>query len=298
MWIRRILKWSGFTLLGVVGLMAIGVIIIYIVMGHELTRGYDIVGEDITVPSGAASIEEGQRLAQLRGCSGGCHGKAASGGVMIELFEGTRVVAPDLGEIATRYSTRDFERATRHGVKPDGTSVLRIMPSEMFSRLSDRDLGLILAYLRSQPTGDQTLPESSFGPVARVMGFFFKRKIGTVLAAEVIDHQHPPPPDLNDEAAYGRYLANTVCTECHGSDLRGSPDGTIPGLGMVLAYSREDFVTLMRTGEPLGGRELGLMAGMARSRFIRFNDDEIAALHGYLNDPETWTSMPAPAHIH
>jgi mono/diheme cytochrome c family protein len=288
MWIKRTVKWIGLALLGVVGLAVIAVIVVYIVMGRDLTRSYDIAGEDIAVPSDTASIEEGQRLAQLRGCSGGCHGKAASGAVMFGLFDGTRVVAPDLGDIAARYSTRDLERATRHGVKPDGTSVLRIMPSEMFASLSDRDLGLIVAYLRSQPTGEQALPESSFGPVARVMGFFFRRKIGSLLAAEVIDHQHPPPPDPADEAAYGRYLADTVCTECHGNDLRGSPDGAIPGLAMVLAYSREDFETLMRTGEALGGRELGLMAGVARSRFTHFTDTEITALHGYLNTQETW----------
>jgi hypothetical protein len=58
---------------------------------------------------------------------------------------------------------------------------------------------------------------------------------------------------------------------------------------MVLAYSRDDFKTLLRTGEPLGGRELGLMAGVARSRFARFSDDEITALHGYLNTLETWS---------
>ncbi len=103
---------------------------------------------------------------------------------MIELFDGTRVVAPDLGEIAASYSTTEIERAIRHGVKPDGQ---------------------------------------------------------------------------------------------------------IPGLAIAQAYSREDFETLMRTGEALGGCELGLMTGVARSRFTHFTDDEITALHGYLNSPETWS---------
>ncbi len=289
MWVKRFAKWVGLGLLGIAGVLVFAVMVVYIAMGRDLARSFDVAGEDIAVPSGAASIEEGQRLAKLRGCAGGCHGRTTGGGVMIELFDGTRVVAPDLGEIAARYSTRDFERATRHGVRPDGTSVLRIMPSEMFSSLSDRDLGLILAYLRSQPTGEQPLPEPVYGPVARVMGFFLKRQIGSLLAAEVIEHQHPPPPESADETAYGRYLANTVCTECHGNDLRGSPDGSIPGLAMVLAYSREDFETLMRTGEPLGGRELGLMANVSRGRFARFTDDEISALHRYLNSLETWS---------
>jgi cytochrome c553 len=289
MWIRRTFKWIGLTLLGIAGLAAIAVIVVYILVSLDLARSFDIAGEDVVVPSDAASIDEGQRLAQLRGCSGGCHGKGTAGEVMIELFDGTRVVAPDLGKLAARYSTRDLERAIRHGVKPDGTSVIGIMPSEMFSTLSDRDLGLILAYLQSQPPAERALPESRYGPVARVMGFMFKRKIGSLLAAELIDHQHPPPPDPDDEQGYGRYLANTVCTECHGGDLRGSPDGSIPGLAMVLAYPSGDFETLMRTGEPLDGRDLGLMARVARSRFARFTDDEITALHGYLSSPDPWS---------
>lgn len=287
MWVKRTLKWIGLGLLGIAGLVVIAVILVYIIMGRDLARTYDIEGETVAVPSDAASIEEGQRLAQLRGCSGGCHGRTTNGGVMMELFDGTRVVAPDLADIAARYSTTELERAIRHGVKPDGTSVLRIMPSEMFSTLSDRDLGLILAYLRSQPAGEQTLPEPSYGPIARVMAFFFKRKIGSLLAAEMIDHQQPPP-EPDDEESYGRYLADTVCSECHGSDLRGAPDGSAPSLAIALAYSREDFETLMRTGKPLGGQELRLMADVARSRFTRFTDDEITALHGYLSAQETW----------
>lgn len=289
MWVKRGLKWIGLALLSMAGLVVVAVIFVYIVMGRDLARTFDIEGETVAVPTDAASIEEGQRLAQLRGCSGGCHGRTTNGEVMIELFDRTRVVAPNLGELAARYSTTELERAIRHGVKPDGTSVLRIMPSEMFSTLSDRDLGLILAYLRSQPTGEQTLPEPGYGPVARVMGFLFKRKIDTLLAAEVIDHQQPPALEPADEEAYGRYLANTVCSECHGGDLRGSPEGSTPGLAMALAYSREDFEKLMRAGEPLGGRELGLMAGVARSRFTRFTDDEITALHGYLSSQDTWS---------
>lgn len=293
MWAKRILKWTGLALLGIVGLTVIAMLSVYIVMGRDLTRSYDIAGEAVAVPADAESIEEGQRQAQLRGCAGGCHGRTTEGRAMIELFDGTRIVAPDLGKIAASYSTIDLERAIRHGVKPDGTSVLRIMPSEMLSGLTDRDLGLILAYLRSQPADGKTLPESRYGPVARVLGFLFKRKIGSLLSAEEIDHQHPPPPDLADEAIYGRYLADTVCSECHGSDLRGAPDGSTPSLVMTMAYSCDDFETLMRHGEPLGGRELGLMADVARSRFVRFTDEEITALHGYLSTEETWSKKVA-----
>jgi cytochrome c553 len=289
MWIRQTLKWTGLVLLGLAGLAAMAVLGIYIAMGRDLATKYEIAGEEFAVPSDAASIQEGQRLAQLRGCSGGCHGQTTEGWTLVELFDGTRVVAPDLARFAARYSTAELERAIRHGVRPDGTSAIRFMPSEMFATLTDRDLALIIAYLRSEPEGTETLPERRFGPLARLMGFRFKRQFGSVMAADVIEHDHPPPPDPADEAAFGRYLANTVCTECHGNDLRGSPDGSTPSLAMVAAYSRDDFELLMRTGKPLGDRELQLMADVARFRFVRFTDEEITALHGYLHAWQTWS---------
>lgn len=288
MWIRKTLRWLGFAVLGLAGLAIAVVLAIYIAIEQDLGRTFAVEGDGVVVPTDALSIEEGQRQAQLRGCSGGCHGRTTEGLVFVELFDGTRLIAPDLARIAATYSTVELERAIRHGVKPDGTSVIRVMPSEMFAGLSDQHLGMIIAYLRSQAEGGEVLPESRFGPFARIMGMMFKREIGTLLAAEVIDHEHPMPIDPADEAAFGRYLAQTVCTECHGSDLRGAEDGSTPSLAMALAYSRDDFERLMLEGKPLGDRELGMMAGVARSRFVRFTDEELTALHGYLQSPATW----------
>jgi cytochrome c553 len=80
----------------------------------------------------------------------------------------------------------------------------------------------------------------------------------------------------------GAYLARTVCTECHGFDLRGDGSRRRPDLGIAAAYSLDAFARLMRTGKATGDRELPLMSRVARSRFASFTDDEIAALHGYL----------------
>ena len=90
----------------------------------------------------------------------------------------------------------------------------------------------------------------------------------------------PALPD--DPEAYGKYIAMTTCPECHGPDLRGWPDDNVPSLAIVAAYSLEDFTTLLRTGEPIGGRELDLMAEAAIKGFSHFTDSEIAALYAYL----------------
>ena len=94
----------------------------------------------------------------------------------------------------------------------------------------------------------------------------------------------------DDPSGRGRYLAMTICTECHGDDLQGGADGFAPTLSIVAAYSLDDFRKLLRTGEPVGGRELELIAIVARSRFAHFSDAEIADIHTYLQGlPSTAT---------
>ena len=56
-----------------------------------------------------------------------------------------------------------------------------------------------------------------------------------------------------------------------------------PPLAIVSAYSRPQFHHLLRTGEPVGGRRLGLMAEVARGRFSRLTDAEVDAIYNYLS---------------
>jgi mono/diheme cytochrome c family protein len=158
------------------------------------------------------------------------------------------------------------------------------MPSEMLFNLSDEDVGSIIGFLQSQTPRNDPLPETYLGPVARVMLLVFKQQTGTILAAESIDHdvERLDPSPSNPER-FGEYIAMTSCSECHGQDLSGSSFGLVtPPLTIVAAYSLEDFTTLLRTGVPIGGRELDLMATVSVSRFSNFTDLEIAALHEFL----------------
>ncbi len=281
--VRTILKWLGLAVGAVVGIMLVGVVAIYVFIGIELDRTFDIPGTQVDVSYDEATIAEGERLARLRGCNGGCHGETVNGGVFFEVPDGTAVVAPDLGRVAREYSIDELERVIRHGVRQDGTSVIRIMPSDMFYHLSDDDLGAIIAFLKSQEAGDESLPSRRVGPLGRLMFFYYRNLLGTLLTAEAIEHDAPRlQPTKTDASSHGRYLASTICTECHGDDLRGGADDFAPSLAIVAAYSLDDFRRLMRTGEPVGGRELDLMARVALSRFAYFSDSEIDDLHAYL----------------
>ena len=281
--VRRLIKWLLMGIGGVVAVALLGVAGIYVFIGIELDRTFEVSGTIIDVPDDSASIAEGERLARLRGCNGGCHGDTVNGGVFFDLPDGTRVVVPDLGRTAQDFSVQELEQAIRHGIRPDGTSVMFAMPSSMFYHLSDEDLGAIIAFLKSQDAADVLLPATMLAPLGRLMFFYYGQLIGSVLSAEVIDHSAPRiRPAKSDPVANGRYLAMTICTECHGEDLRGGFDEFAPTLAIVAAYSIGDFRKLMRTGEPVGGRELDLMASVAQSRFAHFTDSEINNLHAFL----------------
>ena len=72
-----------------------------------------------------------------------------------------------------------------------------------------------------------------------------------------------------------------ICAECHGDNGRIRVPGT-PDLEISAAYSREDFVRLMRTGAPAGDRKIDYhMVDVGKYRYVRLTDDEVDALYAY-----------------
>ncbi len=227
-------------------------------------------------------IERGRHVARTRGCFG-CHGQELQGRVFAEewIWVGT-AVAPNLAQYARDHEPAVIEAAIRQGVGHDGRA-LWSMPSYNFVLLSDEDTSALIAYLKSAPIAEESLPEPDIGWDARFrifrgeaqhMAEWADRMPGLLLG-----------PDDEPELVRGEYLAKTTCNECHGFDLRGAVDidFVTPDLAVLAAYSDEDFLKLMKTGEATGGRtELALMSMVARDRFAYFTDDELADLLAYL----------------
>lgn len=279
---RRLLGRASLILAALILLAGVTV---YWLSERSLQRSWDVPLTAFALPGDAAAIAEGRRLATIRGCANGCHGKPGIAGAVFDddRWYG-RLVAPNLSEVVRRYSDAELERAIRHGIKRDGRAV-QVMPSDMFARLDDADLGAIIAFLRAEPAVEHALPASTAGPLLRWQ-LVFGAPAATFASAR-IDHAapHPAKPDAAEPRAWGRYLAHSTCTECHGADLRGIDEGGFhtPPLAAVAAYPPEDFRRLMRTGVALGGRTLNdLMTRVARERTSRFTDAEIDALHAYL----------------
>jgi mono/diheme cytochrome c family protein len=275
---KHLLRWLRLGLLGILALVILTGAVLYALSERIVRRRYDEPLVAIVVPSDSQSIAEGQRLATVRGCSGGCHGERIEGGVFIDEPLLAMLVAPDLSAAVRTYSDAELARIIRRGVRPDGRSVVG-MPSEMFSPLTDDDLGRILAYLRSVPPQHGPGRKVRLGPLAR-LGLVAGQYAPAALEVRRADGLAQSYPRAGDSTAPGAYLARTNCTECHGLDLRGGE--VTPDLRVVAGYSLGAFTTLLRTGKSVGDRELGLMKQVARKRFSHFTDAEIGALYTFL----------------
>ncbi len=252
---------------------------LYALSERKLRRTYTVAAHPIVVPTDSASITEGERLARLRGCTG-CHGAQGEGDVFVDSWLLARVVSPNLTQSVREFSDEQLEAIIRQGLRPNGRSVF-IMPSGMFHALTDADLGRIIAFLRSLPVRSGNAPETRIGLLARAafVANQFTTAAEDVRRAESLDTTFPAP---GDSTWKGAYLARTVCTECHGLDLRGDPSGKPPDLRIAALYPPGAFLHLMRTGKAPGEREMTLMSSVSRNRFSRFTDDEISALQRYL----------------
>ncbi|MFN2317104.1 MAG: cytochrome c [Gemmatimonadales bacterium] len=272
---NRVVKWLGIVLGVLVGLLLVAAAGVYIQSHRILTRVHEVPLTDFSAPITDSIVAVGVRLGTIRGCNG-CHEGDLGGGPFFDDPSVAVLPAPNLTTLLPAYSDAELYRAIRHGVARDGRGLLA-MPSTMFYHLSDDDIAAIIAWARSQPVVDREILPMRVGPMGRlglVIGQFNTE-------ADRIDHDAPRlAPEPGDTVRFGAYLARTICTECHGLDLRG--EGGSPSLAMVAGFTEGQFSHLLYSGVGLGGRELGLMAGVARSRFSHMTAYEHHAVYRYL----------------
>ena len=275
---KRILKGLG---LLVCALFALGfVVVLYVFIASErvVARTYDVPLSSFDAPSDRESVRRGKRIATIVGCTS-CHGAQMEGAIMFDEPNIARIAAPNLTSVVKEYTDAELERLIRHGVKRDGRS-LWIMPSMMFSHLTDDDLADVIAYVRSAPERDGVGRELTLRALGRVG--VVTEKFKPVVAELDADIQRAAP-DHTDPMSYGRYLVMNACTECHGAKLQGFEFLKAPNLLISAAYSEADLAKLLRTGVALGERKLDLMSRASALRFVGLTDVEIHAIRTYLN---------------
>lgn len=227
------------------------------------------------------AVEHGERLSAVLGCVG-CHLPDLSGEDWSDPELGVLWTA-NLTQSAAAFSEHELAVMITEGKRPDRPLI--DMPSYLFSQMHPQDVADLVGYLKTLPAIGAKHPDPTIGPklAEDIASGAFKDS-----AQQVAEMKDRAPPDLGPDHAFARYILRATCAECHGMNLQGSVEQLAdapprPSLLIVAAYSAEDFATLMKTGKPLGGRELKLMGGVSRWRYSRFTDNEIKAIYDYLS---------------
>jgi mono/diheme cytochrome c family protein len=249
-----------------------------------------LAGVDLQAIAMERAVARGKHLVQARYVCVECHGKDFGGGTMIDDPAIGKLFGPNLTArgVTASFTTADWDRAVRHGALHDGK--VSFMPTEDFKAMTDRELSDILAYIRTQPPVDRTMPARELGPLGTILVALGQVRPG---ADSVADHQAAHavmPPEEAPTPEFGEHLAH-ICTGCHGPDLSG---GKIPGgppdwpaasnltPAALKDWTFESFVTLMRTGvRPDGTKVQQPMANMP-TYANNMTETELRALWAYM----------------
>ncbi len=124
----------------------------------------------------------------------------------VELGAPGNFYAPNL----TPYHLKDWTdgeiyRAITAGVSKDGRVIFPAMPSHLYGQVSTEDIYAVIAYLRTLPAFEKTVPapDPEF-PFSLIMNFIPKKVVpGTA-------------PDPANKVEYGKYLVTmAACIDCH-----------------------------------------------------------------------------------
>ncbi|MEI9928198.1 MAG: cytochrome c [Sphingomonas sp.] len=267
----------GRILLALAGIVVVALVILYGGSEWVLRRAHHVPLAAIAIPTDAASIAEGGRLAAIEGCRG-CHGPNSEGTVWPDPPAFVASIAPPgIARAIASYSDAELLRLIRHGVRKDGTTLF-IMPTISHRFIADDDAAKLIAWIRTLKPGPNDVTQAtSFGPVGRAM--ILSGQIAPSFQVGDVAEPHRP-------ANVGRYFYDAVCSECHFLDKpKPTDDGKqiAPALApMAASYDPAAFHKLLRTGVGITGRDLGLMKDVALEATHVFTDEEMTAIQDYL----------------
>lgn len=282
----------------------------------------------------AALIERGRYVATASDCVA-CHsapgGAAFAGGLPIASPIGTIYstnITPDRRTGIGSYSLDDFDRAVRHGITPEGSTLYPAMPYPSYVRLTDADIEAMYTYFMHGVTAHETQN--------RDVGIRWPLSMRWPLA--IWRKQFGPDPDSagqmpvaysDEEIARGAYLVQGPghCGSCHtpraltlqekamdesGADyLAGGQiiDGWLAvnlrgnkadGLGN---WSRQEIIDLLKTGRSERHAVVGTpMADVVQHSTQHLTDADLGAIASYLKtlpasaqDPSSFAANPQTA---
>jgi cytochrome c553 len=287
--LKKILKISGIALGSIVLLAAVFYAKVCISVGNRLDKTYTLTPQAVHVPTDSTSYALGGRLIKAKGCTD-CHSSDMGGKVFIDDPALGFIVARNLtkgkGGLPLDFATSDWVLALKHGLDRDHKPLM-IMPAHEYTHLSEQDMAAIIAYCSQLPNVDRELPESSVGPLGKVLTDLGKLPL---IPAEMIDHDKTLVKEIVPaiSVSYGQYIA-TACEGCHRKDMKGG-DPIAPGFPVVADISSsghpanwtdDQFIQTLRTGTTPEGKVLD-PKDMPWTMTKEFTDIELKALHLYL----------------
>ena len=213
---KKLLKFVGYLLALVV--IAIAGLLAYV------KAALPNVGEaeDLKIDYTEERIEHGRYLANSVTVCMDCHSKRDWTKFSAPLTEGTLGMGGDIFDQSigvpgvfyaknitpkgiSRYTDGELFRLITSGVTKEGRAMFPLMPYPYYGRMDKEDIYDIIAYVRSIPAIENTVPDSEPDfPMNFILNTIPQKPI----------HQTKPPK--TDVSAYGAYMINASgCAECH-----------------------------------------------------------------------------------
>jgi mono/diheme cytochrome c family protein len=278
-------------LAGWLGLIVVAAAVsVYAASERMLRKVYVVPETTLPIPTDRLAVERGEHLVKAVAACVLCHGEDLGGKVYAEMGPVGMVAGRNLtrgqGGIGGEFSDADWVHALRYGVRRDRTTLI-MMPSEVYTKFTDADLGAVIAYVKQVPPVDREVPQSRFGPVGRALLAVGRMNILT--APKTFHVDTPSSAEPMPTAGYGRYLADiSGCHGCHGFGLSGGkvagPDDLPPASNLTPAgigsWTESDFFRALRQGRRPDGTAINEF--MPWRNYAAMGDLDLRALWLYL----------------
>lgn len=219
---KKILKWLGYTLLGLLAL----VLCTAAYLQFSAFPTYPVKAPTLTITPDSARLAQGKRIVMTdcAHCHRGPDGKL-SGDLWFDDPSAGKMFTANITQHPTagigQYTDGELAYLLRTGIKRNGHFA---GPWMTFPLMSDEDVASVIAFLRSDAPPVQASERRQPPHETTLLGKAFLK----MFLKPTIQYPEKPilAPDTTDKIAYGRYLATGLweCYRCHSASFETNND--------------------------------------------------------------------------